>query len=111
MIQHLTARRMQRALLAILALSVVARVAVAFYLGDVVAAPPLLTDQLSYHTLGVALLAGHGFSFPVGWYPFTPPHTPTAHWSFLYSLFVAAVYALFGAHPLAVRFIQSNLGG
>ncbi|HTP07530.1 MAG TPA: hypothetical protein VMP08_04725, partial [Anaerolineae bacterium] len=39
------------------------------------------------------------------------PDTPTAHWSFLYSLFVAAVYAIFGPHPLSVRVVQSIIGG
>ena len=98
-------------LVAILILSVLLRVGVALYLGDVVDAPPLLTDQRSYHALGARLVAGHGFSFDRGWYPFTPPDTPTAHWSFLYSLFVAAVYTLFGVHPLAVRLVQAVLGG
>jgi hypothetical protein len=98
-------------LIGIWGLSVLLRVGVAFYLGDVVDAPPLLTDQRSYHALGTRLIGGYGFSFDTGWYPFTPPNTPTAHWSFLYSLFVAAVYALFGIHPLAVRLVQSVLGG
>ena len=71
----------------------------------------LLTDQRSYHALGARLVAGHGFSFADNWYPFTPAETPTAHWSFLYSLFVAGVYALSGAHPLAVRLVQAVLGG
>ena len=95
----------------ILVASVLVRVGVAFYLGDVVDAPPLLTDQRSYHFLAVRLLGGHGFSFDRGWYPFTPADTPTAHWSFLYPLFVAAVYAVFGVHPLAVRVVQGVLGG
>ena len=95
----------------ILVASLLVRVGVAFYLGDVVDAPPLLTDQRSYHFLAVRLLGGHGFSFDRGWYPFTPADTPTAHWSFLYPLFVAAVYALFGVHPLAARVVQAVLGG
>lgn len=98
-------------LLLILLISIVVRVGVALYLGDVVDAPPLLTDQRSYHALGVRLLEGHGFSFDQPWYPFTPANMPTAHWSFLYSLFVAAIYAVFGAHPLAVRLWQAVLGG
>jgi hypothetical protein len=98
-------------LLAVLGLSVLLRVGVALYLGDVVDAPPLLTDQRSYHMLGARLATGHGFSFPIGWYPFTPPDTPTAHWSFLYSLFVAAVYVVFGIHPLAARLSGALLGG
>lgn len=95
----------------VLGLSVLARVAVALYLGNVVDAPPLLTDQRSYHALGERLLGGHGFSFDRDWYPFTLANTPTAHWSFLYSLFVAAVYALLGVHPVAVRLVQAVLGG
>ncbi len=74
-------------------------------------APPLLTDQRSYHALGARLIAGHGYSFDIGWYPFTLPDTPTAHWSFLYSLFVAAVYAVAGVQPLAARLVQAVLGG
>jgi hypothetical protein len=84
---------------------------VAFYLGDIVDAPPLLTDQRSYAALGERLITGHGFSFDRGWYPFTDANTPTAHWSFLYSMFVAATYALGGVHPLAVRIVQAILGG
>jgi len=97
--------------LCILILSVLLRVAVALYYGDIVDAPPLLTDQRSYHWLAVRLLEGQGFSFPQSWYPFTPPNTPTAHWSFLYSLIVAAVYAIFGPHPLAMRLFQAVAGG
>jgi hypothetical protein len=87
------------------------RIGVGLYLGDVVDAPPLMTDQRSYHALGVRLLQGHGYSFDRDWYPFTPADMPTAHWSFLYPLFVAAVYALFGVHPLAARLAQAILGG
>jgi hypothetical protein len=98
-------------LLAILVVAVLLRVAVALYLGDIVDAPPLLTDQRSYHALGARLIAGHGFSFDRPWYPFTPAETPTAHWSFLYSLYVAAVYVIVGIHPLAVRLLGALLGG
>jgi len=95
----------------VLALGVLVRVAIALYLGDIVAAPPLLTDQVSYHALAVRLTEGHGFSFDRGWYPFTPADTPTAHWSYLYSLFLAGIYAVFGPHPLAARLVQAVLAG
>ncbi len=98
-------------LVLICGIAVIARVAVALYLGDVVDAPPLLTDQRSYHALGERLITGHGFSFDRDWYPFTRADQPTAHWSFLYSLFVAGVYAVFGPHPLAVRLVQAVIGG
>ena len=95
----------------ILIISVLLRVGVAFYLGDDIDAPSMLSDQRSYHALGERLIEGHGFSFDEGWYPFTPAETPTAHWSFLYSLFVAAVYAIFGVHPLAARLAGAVIGG
>ena len=95
----------------ILFVSVALRVLVALYLGDDVDAPPLLTDQRSYHALGERLISGHGFSFDRGWYPFTTANTPTAHWSFLYSLWVAAVYSIFGPNPLAVRVLQAIISG
>ena len=61
--------------------------------------------------LATRLLAGHGYSFADYWYPFAPPNTPTAHWSFLYTAFLAGVYAIFGPHPLAARLVQAVLGG
>ncbi|MGD2147717.1 MAG: hypothetical protein PVH41_13560, partial [Anaerolineae bacterium] len=30
-----------------------------------------------------------------------------AHWSFLYTAFVAAIYAVVGVHPLTVRLVQA----
>lgn len=98
-------------LAAIILVAVVLRVGVALYLGNEIDAPPLLTDQRSYDALGERLITGHGFSFATGWYPFTRPDTPTAHWSFLYSLFVAAVYGLFGPQVLYARLAQAVLGG
>jgi hypothetical protein len=98
-------------LIAILVSSVLLRIGVAFYLGDVVDAPPLLTDQRSYDALGARLATSHGFTFDREWYPFTPPDAPTAHWSFLESLLVAGVYVVAGVHPLAARLMHAVLGG
>ncbi len=98
-------------LAAILTVSVLLRLAVALYLGNVVDAPEQLTDQRSYDGLGARLIEGHGFSFAENWYPFTKAEEPTSHWSFLYSLFVAGVYAVTGAHPVAARLVQAVLGG
>ena len=106
---HLSHQRLS-ALICVLTFSVLLRVAVAFYYGDIVDAPPLLTDQRSYHWLAVRLLQGEGFSFPRAWYPFTPAESPTAHWSFLYSLiatlFPAAIVGTAHAHhgPAPVYF-------
>ena len=92
----------------ILLMAILLRLVFGLYLGNTV---PLNTDETSYNALGARLAAGHGFSFDRGWYPFTPPETPTAHWSFLYSLFVAAVYKVTGAQPLAARLVSAILGG
>jgi hypothetical protein len=91
--------------------SVLLRVVYALYLGSQVVSPPMLVDQLSYHTLAVRLLTGHGFSFATRWYPSALPDAPTAFWSFGYVLYLAAVYALFGVHPLAARLVGAVLGG
>ena len=95
-------------LLAILMLAVLLRVGVVLYLGDTV---PVGKDANSYSELAVRLAAGHGYSFDRPWYPFAPAKAPTAHWSFLYTAFAAAVYALVGPHPLAARLIQAVLVG
>ncbi len=101
-------RRTINPLLVILVVSVVCRVAVAFYLGDTV---PTNTDETSYSALGMRLATGHGYSFDRGWYPFTPADAPTSHWSFLYSAVVAGIYLLFGPHPLAARLVGAVTGG
>jgi len=88
---------------------VVSRVIVAVMLGDTATPISGAFDQLSYDTLAQRVLGGHGFSFPTGWYPFTPPDTPTAHWSFAYTLYLAGVYAIAGHHPLVARVIQAIL--
>ena len=95
-------------LLAILAISVCLRMAVAVYLGDQV---PPGKDETSYSVLASRLQAGFGYSFPEDWYPFAPADTPTAHWSFLYTAFIAAVYAIVGVHPIVVRLIGAVIGG
>jgi hypothetical protein len=110
-LNNLRVPRPRLVLALIIALAVVLRVAVALYLGNTVDAPSALTDQLSYHTLGVRLIEGHGFSFAEGWYPFTNANEPTAHWSFLESLLVAAIYAVTGPQPIAARLTHAVLGG
>lgn len=95
-------------LLLIILLAVVLRVAVAIYYGDWL---PANQDDQNYSSLALRLAQGHGYSFDRSWYPFTPAETPTAHWSFLYTAFVAAVYALVGFQPVAVRLAGAVLGG
>lgn len=96
--------RPRRFLVLIIVLSVILRVGVALYLGDTV---PPAKDEMSYSVLAERLASGHGYSFPTPWYPFAEADAPTSHWSFLYTAFVAAVYAVAGPHPLAARLVQA----
>ena len=101
----------RRWLIAIIVISVLLRLTAAIYLGNNVTDMPGTFDQISYDTLAYRVLTGHGFSFGQPWWPATAANAPTAHWSFLYTLFLAAVYGLFGSIPLAARIIQAVLAG
>jgi 4-amino-4-deoxy-L-arabinose transferase-like glycosyltransferase len=83
----------------------------ALYMGDHVTVLPGIQDQVSYDALAHSLLDGRGYSFTENWYPFTRANTPTAHWSFVYPLYLAGVYTLTGYHPLAARLIQGIVAG
>ncbi|HUS94195.1 MAG TPA: glycosyltransferase family 39 protein [Patescibacteria group bacterium] len=95
-------------LFVILMVSILIRILAAIYLGD---STPAGKDETSYSLLAGRLTDGFGYSFAQTWYPFAPAGEPTAHWSFLYTAFVAAIYAVFGFHPLAVRLISALAGG
>ncbi len=91
--------------------AVALRLASALYQGDSIAPLPGIADQISYDTLARQVLAGRGFSFPSDWWPATRAGEPTAHWSFLYTLYLTATYTLFGLHPLAARLIEAVIAG
>lgn len=95
----------------VLGISVLIRIIAAVYLGDKVVVLPGTMDQVSYHNLALRVLGGHGFSFGVGWWPATPANQPTAHWSYLYTLYLVLVYFIFGPHPIAARLIQAVIVG
>jgi hypothetical protein len=88
-------------------LAAAVRFVTALYLGDTVTPQPGTADQVSYHTLALRVLDGHGFTFGTGWWPATNANEPTAHWSYLYVLFLAGVYSVFGPHPVMARIIQA----
>ncbi|HSB66562.1 MAG TPA: glycosyltransferase family 39 protein [Anaerolineales bacterium] len=98
-------------LIVLLVLSCVLRLTGAIYLGDQVVDLPGTADQISYHTLAIRVLDGHGFTFPKEWWPVTAAGAPTAHWSFLYTLYLVGVYTIFGPHPLVARLIQALIVG
>jgi 4-amino-4-deoxy-L-arabinose transferase-like glycosyltransferase len=81
------------------------------YFGQSVTPMPGVADQISYHTLALRVIEGHGFSFGTGWWPATPANQPTAHWSYLYVLFLTAVYGTFGPWPVAARLVQGLVVG
>jgi len=91
--------------------AVLIRIVIALFMGDEVTVLPGIQDQVSYDALARSLLDGRGYSFTENWYPFTPANTPTAHWSFVYPLYLAGVYAVTGYHPLAARLLQGAVGG
>ena len=106
--------RTRNILAAIMLVAVLLRVGTALYLGDTLftAQQERVYDQVSYDALARSLLAGKGFTFEQDWYPgFTPAGTPTAHWSFLYPLYLTLVYLIAGVHPLAARLLQAVLMG
>jgi 4-amino-4-deoxy-L-arabinose transferase-like glycosyltransferase len=102
-------------LLIILILALTLRVGASLYLGNslVGAQQDRIYDQNSYDFLAQSLLAGRGYSFEMDyWYPgFTRAGEQTAHWSFLYPVFLAGVYGVFGHYPLAARLVQVLISG
>ena len=101
----------EQPLLAVILVSVLARVAVAFYMGNAVVELPGIFDQVSYHNLALRVLGGHGFTFGEMWWPITRAGEPTAHWSFPYTLYLVGVYAVFGAYPVVARILQAIIVG
>ena len=85
----------------------VLRVTAALVLGNGVESLPGIADQSSYDMLARQLLAGKGFTVAADWWPLTRIGEPTAHWSYLYSLYLAGVYTVFGPNPLVARLIQA----
>jgi 4-amino-4-deoxy-L-arabinose transferase-like glycosyltransferase len=83
------------------------RLAMAFYLGDTVEIIPVAYDQIHFDNVARSLVAGNGFSFSNPPWPFIKPGAPTAFVSFLYTLFLAGTYWLFGSHALPARIIQA----
>jgi hypothetical protein len=99
------------ALIAIIAAGTALRIGVAASLGNGIDPLPGVADQVSYHELALRVLGGHGFSFATGWWPVTRANEPTAHWSFLYVLYLAAVYLVTGPLPVAARLLQALIAG
>ncbi len=92
----------------ILVLSVLLRIALALALGNALEETRGGTfDQVSYDALAQRVIDGYGFSFAIDWWPYARANQPTAFWSYLYTLFLAAIYATVGHNPLVARLIQA----
>ena len=101
----------QNILLAISAIAIVLRVASAFLQGNNITELPGIYDQISYDSLASRVVDGYGFSFAENHWPLTRAGEPTAHWSFLYTLYLAGIYTLFGHQPLIARVLQAVIVG
>jgi hypothetical protein len=95
----------------IVMVAILLRLASALFQGNTVTILPGIHDQISYDGLARRVIEGHGFSFAEGHWPVTPAGEPTAHWSYLYTGYLAAVYSVFGAQPLAARLLQAVIVG
>lgn len=99
------------AIIIVIFVAVFLRFASAVYQGNTVTDLPGIYDQISYDGLARRVVDGFGFSFAEGHWPATRAGEPTAHWSYLYTLYLAAVYKLFGTYPLLARLIQALIAG
>ncbi len=98
-------------LIVIIVIAVILRVFAVIWFGNQVVDLPGTNDQISYHSLAIRVVEGHGFSFGQDWWPVTAANSPTAHWSFLYTFYLALIYRLFGQNPIVGRLIQAVLVG
>lgn len=95
----------------VIALSVLLRLGSAFYQGNEISPRPGVYDQVSYDALSKRVVDGNGFSFGKNWWPHTRKDEPTAHWSFLYTAYLALIYQIFGPNPVAARLFQAVMAG
>ena len=99
----------RNALLVILLSALVARVAAALVLGNTVSGLSGANDEITYSMLGQRFGAGYGMTFPVDWYPWIKANAPQSYFSYTISLFLGAIYAVFGYYPLVARLIMGLL--
>jgi hypothetical protein len=101
----------QRILVLIILVSLGLRIASALLQGESVRPLPGVFDQVSYDGLARRVIDGYGFSFADAHWPATRAGEPTAHWSYLYTLYLAIIYSIVGVHPVAARLLQAALVG
>jgi hypothetical protein len=95
----------------VIAIAIILRVGSALYQGNEVQTLPGVYDQVSYDLLARRVIAGEGFSFAEDHWPITRGGEPTAHWSYLYTLYLTVLYGTVGAQPLLARLLQAVIAG
>lgn len=98
-------------LVAIIIVAVTLRLFSAIYQGNELSNLPGIFDQISYDGLARRVVDGYGFSFAEGHWPATRAGEPTAHWSYLYTIYLVSIYKLFGVYPITARIIQAVVVG
>ena len=102
----------KKVLIGIIIISVLLRVITGIvFFGNQIQELPGTFDEVSYHNLALRVLDGHGFSFGERWWPGTAANEPTAHWSYLYTIYLVAIYAVLGPSPLLARILQAIIVG
>jgi 4-amino-4-deoxy-L-arabinose transferase-like glycosyltransferase len=98
-------------LIGIILLAILLRLVSALYLGNEVKDFPGIFDQISYDSLARRVVGGYGFTFAETHWPITRAGEPTAHWSYLYTLYLVAIYSMFGLQPIIARMVQAVIVG
>jgi len=107
-----SSRRWSTWLVLIVGAAVILRLGLAIFLGNEIEELRGGTyDQISYDALAIRVAEGYGFSFEDDWWPATRGGEPTAHWSYLYVIALAAFYRLVGHYPILARLLQALLVG
>src|SRR5678810_539917 len=101
----------QSMLVGIILLAILLRLVSALYLGNEVKDFPGIFDQISYDSLARRVVGGYGFTFAETHWPITRAGEPTAHWSYLYTLYLVAIYSMFGLQPIIARMVQAVIVG
>ncbi len=107
--RHPTPSTTNRWLLVIVGLALLARVSAALFLGNTVSGLSGAQDEISYSMLGHRFSQGFGLTFPQDWYPWIKADAQQSYYSASISLFLAAIYAVFGYQPLAARLVMACL--
>jgi len=93
----------------IILLALIVRVLAAVYLGNTVSGLSGAHDEISYSMLGHRLSQGYGLTFPSDWYPWIKADAPQSYYSAAMSIYLGAIYLVFGYIPLIARLITAVL--